>query len=276
MAIKFGSCEWGLPITGPLAVTLAAELGYDGLQLADCGGAKMQYPLNNPRIQDAYLDAAAKGGVKFGSLHLRSVFQDNSIDEPAGTPLGELFYESVSKSIMAAVQMKIPEIMIAAIIKEKNKTMNLVENLRKVCEKANENGIILTVETNQDNEGNFYLFNEVGSGMKLCFDSCNPYLYDNGNPREMLEEDMKKMPGLISHYHFKDTRTEDFHAGRPAPCFMGTGGSDLKTQAEMIKKSGYDGWIYDETYYFARPINDGGDFMKIAGENIKDFRGLFE
>lgn len=276
MALRFGSCEWGLSVDGPLAVILAAELGYDGLQLADCGGAKMQWPLNNPRVQAAYLEAAAKSGMEFGSIHLRSVFQDRSIDAPAGSELSELFRISVSNTIRAAAQMQIPEVMVAAIIGDQEKAPNLVDNLRYVCKVAADNGVILTTETNQDNAGNFHLFDAVGGGMRLCFDACNPYLYDNGVPVEMLKELLEKHPGLIQHYHFKDTRTEDFHIGRPAPCPMGTGGADLATQARIITNSGFDGWIYDETYYFARPLNDGGDFMQLAKENVRALRRLFE
>ena len=77
MAINFGVCEWGIPVTGPFAVTLAAEMGYDGLQLGDCGGSSMQYPLNNPRVQEVYQKAAADSGMEFGSIHLRSVFRTN-------------------------------------------------------------------------------------------------------------------------------------------------------------------------------------------------------
>lgn len=275
MAIKIGVCEWGMPVTGPFAVTLAAELGFDGLQLTDCGGSSMQYPLNNPRVQEAYLQAAAESGVEFGSIHLRSVFQDKSIDAPESSPLSELFRTSVTKSIKAAAQMGIPEVMVAAIIWNKELFSNVVRHLRYACQVAQDNGVVLTVETNLTNQENYRLFEEVGHGMKLCFDACNPYLYGNGIPSVMLKELLAEKPEMIQHYHFKDTLTEDFHIGRPAPVLMGTGGADLETQARMVLESGFSGWVYSETYYFARPINDGGDFIAIAKEDCKRLRKLF-
>lgn len=275
MAIKFGVCEWGIPVTGPFAVTLAAEMGYDGLQLGDCGGSSMQYPLNNPRVQEAYLRAAADGGMEFGSIHLRSVFQDKSIDAPAGSPLSELFKTSVSNTIKAAAQMGIPEVMGAAMIRDRELYPNVVSHLRYACQVAEDNGVVFTVETNLTNEENFHLLEEVGHGIKLCFDACNPYLHDSGIPGEMLKEILAKKPEIIRHYHFKDTRTEDFHIGRPAPVLMGTGGADLETQARMVLDSGFGGWVYSETYYFAKPLNDGGDFVGLAKEDCRRLRRLF-
>ncbi len=275
MAIKIGVCEWGIPVNGPFAVTLAAELGFDGLQLADCGGSSMQYPLNHPRVQEAYLQAAAESGMELGSIHLRSVFQDKSIGAPANSPLSELFKTSVSKTVKAAAQMGIPEVMGAAIIRDKEMVPNVARNLRYACRVAADNGIVFTVETNLTNEANYRLFEEVGCGMKLCFDACNPYLYDIGVAGTMLREILNRTPEIIRHYHFKDTRTEDFHIGRPAPVLMGTGGADLEIQANMILDSGFDGWVYSETYYFARPINDGGDFVARAKEDCKALRKFF-
>src|SRR5690554_3866108 len=170
MAINFGVCEWGIPVTGPFAVTLAAEMGYDGLQLGDCGGSSMQYPLNNPRVQEAYQKAAADSGMEFGSIHLRSVFQDKSIDAPAGSPLSELFKTSVSNTIKAAAQMGIPEVMGAAMIRDRELYPNVVSHLRYACQVAEDNGVVFTVETNLTNEENFRLLEEVGHGIKLCFD----------------------------------------------------------------------------------------------------------
>ena len=76
MAINFGVCEWGIPVTGPFAVTLAAEMGYDGLQLGDCGGSSMQYPLNNPRVQEL-TKGGSRGGMEFGANTPARVFRTN-------------------------------------------------------------------------------------------------------------------------------------------------------------------------------------------------------
>ena len=49
--IKFGVCEFGFPCWGPSAIRMAHEAGFEGIQLADCGGTDKSYPLTNKWIQ---------------------------------------------------------------------------------------------------------------------------------------------------------------------------------------------------------------------------------
>ena len=61
--VKFGVCEFSFPCWGPLALQMAHEAGFTGMQLADAGGSTNAYPLNNKRVQDSYLETAAKYGI---------------------------------------------------------------------------------------------------------------------------------------------------------------------------------------------------------------------
>lgn len=47
---KFGVCEFSFPCWGPLALQMAHEAGFTGMQLADAGGSTNSYPLNNKRV----------------------------------------------------------------------------------------------------------------------------------------------------------------------------------------------------------------------------------
>ena len=44
MGRHFGICEWALPVSGPLAIRLAAEAGYEGIQLGELGAAETAGP----------------------------------------------------------------------------------------------------------------------------------------------------------------------------------------------------------------------------------------
>ena len=68
--IQFGVCEFSFPCWGPLALQMAHEAGFTGMQLADAGGSTNAYPLNNKRVQESYLEAAAKYGITLQSIHL--------------------------------------------------------------------------------------------------------------------------------------------------------------------------------------------------------------
>ena len=83
---KFASCEYCFPVWGSLAVEMAAEAGFDGIEITDGGGYLQPHPDNNgfveyerlgldlsrqdnfpltdPFIQDDYMEAAAKHGIK--------------------------------------------------------------------------------------------------------------------------------------------------------------------------------------------------------------------
>ena len=60
---KFGVCEFSFPCWGPLALQMAHEAGFTGMQLADAGGSTNSYPLNNKRVQESYLEASVKSMV---------------------------------------------------------------------------------------------------------------------------------------------------------------------------------------------------------------------
>ena len=79
---KFGVSEYCFPIWGGLAVQMAKEAGFDGIEITDGGGYLQPHPLNNgyveyerlgldlrrqdsfpltdPYVQEDYLDAAAR------------------------------------------------------------------------------------------------------------------------------------------------------------------------------------------------------------------------
>ncbi len=275
---KIGVCEWGLPVQGPFSVRLAAEMGFSGMQMADCGGPGMQYPLNNPRIQQAYLELAGEYGVELHSVHLRSMFQDKTLGAAPGTQADALARECFSKTISACREMGIAVVMIAAMFKpySDDAFRHFKAHLGYALRLGEENGVSIALETNLDNERLFRLREEYGANLRLCFDTCNSYIYDLGDPQPMLRDTLKRAPGFIEHYHVKDTRKEEFLIGRPSPILMGTGDSGIRETADIILANGFDGWIHSESYYFAPPINQGGDFYQIAKDDCKAIKQIFK
>ena len=51
---QFAACEWAFPCWGDLAVKMAHEAGFTGVQLGDGGGSMQGFPLRNKRVQDYY------------------------------------------------------------------------------------------------------------------------------------------------------------------------------------------------------------------------------
>ena len=82
---QFGVCEFSFPCWGPLALQMAHEAGFTGMQLADAGGSANSYPLNNKRVQESYLEAAAKYGIR--GIPTLMLFKDG---RAAATKVGAL------------------------------------------------------------------------------------------------------------------------------------------------------------------------------------------
>ena len=95
MGYQFGICEWTLPVSGPLAIRLAGEAGFTGIQLGEAGGRAMGFPLTHPRVQAAILEAAEESGVCLHSLNLGALLSEGTLNEsPAGSrapPPGRAF-----------------------------------------------------------------------------------------------------------------------------------------------------------------------------------------
>ena len=109
---KFGVCEFSFPCWGPLALQMAHEAGFTGMQLADAGGSTNSYPLNNKRVQESYLEASVKYGIELQSIHLYTLVRQNFIRYSQSSPEGQECMESIRKGIIAAAEMHIPTVMI--------------------------------------------------------------------------------------------------------------------------------------------------------------------
>jgi sugar phosphate isomerase/epimerase len=173
--------------------------------------------------------------------------------------------------------MGIPVVMVTAVFKPftEETYVNTLAHLQYAVAQGRERGVIVTVETNLSNEQIFQMRNSLGEDLRLCFDTCNPYIYNIGDPQPMLRETLTKAPGFIEHYHVKDTRREEFLIGRPAPILMGKGDSGIEETAGIVIDSGFSGWVHSESYYFARPINEDGDFYRIAREDCAAIKRIF-
>ena len=67
---KFAACEWAFPCWGELAIKMAHDAGFQGVQLGDGGASLHSYPLRSKRVQEYYLNLGAKYDIEFPQIHL--------------------------------------------------------------------------------------------------------------------------------------------------------------------------------------------------------------
>ena len=142
---KIGACDWSIGQHSNVeALHIAKEIGLDGVQLS-LGNLKNNMHLRQPLVQKLYREAAqdvnvAVGGIAIGVL--------NSIPYKSD-PRGDQW---VIDSIDVAKSMGCKVILLAFFGKGDLKgdvagTKVVIEKLRKVAPKAEENNIILGIES---------------------------------------------------------------------------------------------------------------------------------
>lgn len=181
--IQFGVCEFSFPCWGPLALQMAREAGFTGMQLADAGGSTNAYPLNNKRVQESYLEAAAKYGITLQSIHLYTLVRQNFIRFSQASHEGMECMESIKNAIIAASQMGIPVVMIEGMRMYGAAQYKHVYQMYQYAVKVAEDyGVQIAMETDIRLEDHFKFLDRFDGKLKLCFDTHNPVMYGTGYP----------------------------------------------------------------------------------------------
>ncbi len=275
--IKFGVCEFSFPYWGPMAIKMAHEAGYSGMQLADGGGSQYAYPLNNKWVQDSYLENAAKYDITLQSIHLYTLVRQGFIRSSLKTADGKEGMESIRKGIIAASEMKIPTVMIEGMrMYGAAQHRHVYEMYKYAVEVAEEYGVQIAMETDITMEEHFKFLDEFDGKLKLCFDTHNPVMYGTGYPPDMIRALGKDR---IDHFHMKESRpdAEGFITKETAPIvLLGQGGTYFKESVQAIKDIGYEGWIISETFYTRPNLNvNGDDYISAARKDVETLKAAF-
>ena len=274
---KFGVCEFSFPCWGPLALQMAHEAGFTGMQLADAGGSTNSYPLNNKRVQESYLEASVKYGIELQSIHLYTLVRQNFIRYSQSSPEGQECMESIRKGIIAAAEMHIPTVMIEGMrMYGAAQHKHVFDMYKYAVEVAQDYGVQIAMETDIRLEDHFNFLDQFDGKLKLCFDTHNPVMYGTGYPPDMIRVLGRER---IDHFHMKESQpdAEGFVTKETAPIvLLGQGGTFFKESVQAIKDIGYEGWIISETFYNRRNMNENGeDYVSSAKRDVETLKAAF-
>ncbi|MCI8855211.1 MAG: sugar phosphate isomerase/epimerase [Clostridiaceae bacterium] len=268
---QYGICEWSMPIGGPFGVRLAAECGFDGIQLGDLGGMPQGFPMNHPRIQQGYLEAAEQAGVRLHSLHLHTLVREGTMLHPMGSAQGELARESIQKGIAACAAMKINRLMLSSFFASRIGNDYELENfasfLSYACDLGEEHGIRIVYEGILQIDRFLLLLERVGERLAVLYDTLNPIRFGSGDP---LEEIRRIGVDRIDHVHVKDAPSNLIGC-----CLLGTGVGRLNKTAALLNASGYKGWFITENYYAQPPMGTNADPFELARRDLVTMKALF-
>lgn len=270
---KYGICEWYLAIPGPAAIKTAAQIGFDGIQISDLQGIKGNYPLNDPRIQDLYLETIEESGIELHALLPgASLMAYGSICHPLDSAQGKEALYSFKKSLEVCTALNIPRIVIPGLesnrVNNEYQYKNTCETLKRFIEEAEECGIIVTYESFLPIDKLIRLIEFTDKKLKTTFDTLNPIRYGFSNP----EEEISKIgSGIIDHVHVKDAY-EDL----VGTCPLGSGAGHFNETINALKNSGYIGWYITEGFYYLPPMSNAGAGWDLAKADLEYMRNICE
>ncbi len=252
---KIDACDWSIGrMADPAAMEVAKQIGLDGVQ-ASLGTLANDMHLRRPEVQQRYKDAAKKFGVEVLSL---------AIGELNNTP-----YKSdartipwVSNCIDVCHAMGCRVILLAFfhnndLRDDKAGTDETVRRLKEVAPKAEQNHVILGIESWLSAEDSMRIIDRVGSpAVQVYYDVANSTErgYDIGKEIRWLGRQNQ-----ICEFHMKENGA-----------LLGQGRIDFKKVRAALDDIGYHGLMQIEG-----AVPPGGRLIESYIANAKFLRKRF-
>ena len=227
---KIGACDWSIQKMSEIeAIKVGKKIGLDGVQIS-LGSLANDMHLRQARIQQQYNDACHEYGLALGGI---AIGEMNNIPYKSD-PRAEIW---VSDSIDVAKKLGVKVVLLAFfhngdLKNDKKGTQETIRRLKKVSKKAEDNGIILGIESWLSAEEHMEIISAVGSPNVQVY-------YDVANSNKMGYNIYDEIRWLgkkhICEFHAKENGY-----------LLGQGLIDFKEVRNAIDDIGYEGWIHIE------------------------------
>ena len=231
--LRIGVTDWNLRSAGNVeGVALAKRLGFDGVEVSL--GRKIannKLPLDNPEVQDQYLAAASKEGIRLAGTCLDVLHVNYLKSDPLGL-------KWVADGIPITAKLKARVMLLPFFGKGALQTRAEMEYvgdaLRDLAPAAEKAGVLLGLEDTISAEDNARIMDRTRSRAVLTY-------YDVGNSTMAGFDPVKEIRWLgrdrICQFHLKDN-----------PHFLGEGKIDFAGVMESIASlGGFQGFANLET-----------------------------
>lgn len=297
--LKFGACEHCFPVWGPLAIEMAGEAGFKGMQITDGGGYLQPHPLNNgfveyerfgldlrrkdsfpltdPWVQGEYLEAAAKFGVELTGIFLYLLGHQGFVKFSGKTPQGQQCLESIRNAIIAAARMNIP--LVSIPVKGMfgvGQHAYALEKLQFAVQVAEEYGVQIAMCADTAPERQLEVLNALGGKVKLDFCTIDPVLYATGDAPHVIGA----LGGeWAAQFRMRDQLADEegfLTTENARMSLLGHGDAGFRECAQAIKTAGFSGWVLSETAYYSADLNRGGaDYISLASKDVETLQQAF-
>lgn len=238
--MKYGICQWCLPIEGSACISKVAELGFDAIELGLSNDFETD-PLRDPAVQQEYLALAKEYGIDLPTFGVNTFCKWGECHAENQ----EICQKIVAVAIEVAHGLGIKLLQVPSfgdgMITTKQELDTTVEFYKYFCTQAKAYGISVSCETALSAEGNLYLLEQVGmDNFKCFFDTQNPFVVH----RFASDEIAIALKDYIVEAHAKDG-----FAGEMSNALLGQGESNYYKTIDALKAIGYDGYIHLENNY---------------------------
>ena len=227
---NIGACDWSINKLAKVeAIKVGKKIGIDGVQIS-LGTLDNDMHLRQEKIQQQYKDACEKYGMAIGGI---AIGEMNNIPYKSD-PRAEQW---VSDSIDVAKKMDCNVVLMAFFnegdLKSDTKgTQETIRRLKKVAPKAEDNDIILGIESWLNAEEHMEIINSVNSpNVKVYYDVAN----SNKMGYDIYDEIRWLGKENICEFHAKENGY-----------LLGQGKIDFQEVRNAIDDIGYEGWIQIE------------------------------
>jgi L-ribulose-5-phosphate 3-epimerase len=251
---NLGACDWSLGRRAhTAALTVAKELGLDGVQVS-MGSVDNDLQLRRPDVQRAYREAASTTGVRIGGVALDLMNQVPYKSDPRTE-------QWVSDSIDVARALDVRVVLLAFFEKgdlrnDPDGQAEIIRRLRRVASKAEQQGIVLGIESWLSAPEHIRILDAVGSRSVQVY-------YDLANSTQMGYDVLAEIRQLGRD------RLCEFHA-KENGFLLGQGRIDFPAVRKAMDEIGYSGWIQIEG-----AVPKGQPLIESHTQNVRFMRAHF-
>lgn len=253
---RIGACDWSIGKSSNVeAFDVAKQIGLDGL-MVNMGSEKNNLHLRETTMQQSYLEASRRTGVKISSLAIGEL---NNVPYKSDPRTVEWVWDSID----VAKALDVPVILLAFFAKndfrnDEQGKKEVVRRLKVAAPKAEKMGVILGIESYLDAAEHLQIIEAVGSKNVQCY-------YDFRNTADAGYDAVKEFKLLgrqnICELHIKENGF-----------LLGQGTLDWKKVRDAVYETGFygDGWMQIEG-----AIPKDGSIVTSYQQNLKFLKHLF-
>ncbi|MDF1815713.1 MAG: sugar phosphate isomerase/epimerase [Verrucomicrobiales bacterium] len=234
---SIGACDWSIGHKQHIdAFETAKQIGLEGIQVSFSTPGS-DFDLRDPRVQQQYYRKVDDSGIRIASLGMGILNQ-----KPLATHPESISWVGDAIDTIATMKKQRPDLAPSVCllaffgkgdINGKPELMDsVIEKLKTVAAKAEDNGVILGLESQLSADDHLKIIDGVGSkAIQVYYDSAN----SDRMGYNIYEEVVQLGHERICEVHCKENRA-----------LIGEGVVDFPRFQKSIEKAGYKGWLIIE------------------------------